>query len=165
MAIMHHKFTLLLVFQWFIQAQDIKSPESCVAIIPASDQESWIPFMWVLTHQIFFTYLRRKIPQYLEALSHVQLLMLSLKCLTKCWLDRFIKTFSSQVGTSGQHWDNAAQNNRDQHFHGGKHYTSDGFKDCITLSKSEKVNPSCFYYFHREEQSPLCHECFIAEQP
>ena len=89
--------------------------------------------MWVLTHQIFFTYLRRKIPQYLEALSHVQLLMLSLKCLTKCWLDRFIKT-SSQVGTRCQYWDNAAINNMDQYFHGGKHYTSDGFKDYITLS-------------------------------
>lgn len=75
--------------------------------------------------------------------------MLSLKCLTKCWPDHF-KTFSSQVGTSGQHWGNAAQNNRGQYFHGGKHYTSDGFKDCITLSKSEKVNPSC-YSFHRED--------------
>ena len=120
--------------------------------------------MWVFTHQIFFTYLRRKIPQYLEALSHVQLLMLSLKFLTKCWLDRFIKTFSSQVGTSGQNWDNAAINNMEQYFHGGKHYTSDGFKECITLSNSVKVNPSC-YSFHREGQSPLCHERFIAEQP
>jgi hypothetical protein len=53
--------------------------------------------------------------------------------------------------------------NMDQYFHGCKHYTSDGFKDCITLSKSEKVNPSC-YSFHREGQSPLCHECFIAEE-
>ncbi|XP_029602408.1 uncharacterized protein KIAA0754 [Salmo trutta] len=53
-------------------------------------------------------------------------------------------TFSSQVGTSGQHWGNAAQNNRGQYFHGGS-------KTCQQSSLEQGDIPSSFWHLTKLE--------------